>query len=189
MLGIDSNVEERVLFFRKLRKEKHVVEWAFKIAELLIKEDNSWEKTESWTNKQGSKLHEYGRSTSIVKLEQKIAIPHEASLYKANTPLLLATVHDSTEIVRKILKIYPQAVEHVDKDGYNILHLAILYRRLEVIDVIEDMEYPLERLRGKLDNNFNTLLHMVGQKVNQLKHDVKHPSKELKDDQRLYKVT
>ncbi|KAI7731509.1 hypothetical protein M8C21_033106 [Ambrosia artemisiifolia] len=107
--------------------------------------------------------------------------------HTADTPLLLATIHNSTEIVREILNIYPQAVEHVDKEGHNILHLAILHRRYEIIDMVEEMEYPLTRLRGRVDKNYNTLLHMVGLKVDDLKEDIKHPAQELKEDQRLYK--
>ncbi|KAL7604503.1 ankyrin repeat-containing protein At5g02620 [Lactuca sativa] len=188
---IDTDIEyEGYLMFRylkKLRKQKHACEWAMKIAQLLIKEDNSWEKTESWTDMRGSKFHEYGKSTSTVKQEKKISIAHEVDYHKPDTPLLLATKHDSTEIVKEILKVYPQAVEHVDKDGRTILHLAILHRRHKIIDVVEDMNYPLERLRGRLDKNFNTLLHMVGQRVDELAEDVKHPAQQLKDDQRLYK--
>ncbi|KAL4585377.1 hypothetical protein LXL04_009996 [Taraxacum kok-saghyz] len=197
---IDSDVDDdnwMHTFSKKLRKQKHSCEWAMKISRLLIKEDNSWEKTESWTDRRGSKLHEYGKTTSInkanghigmVKHEPKIPlIAQEVTSHKPDTPLLLATIHDSTEIVKEILNMYPQAVEHVDKDGHNILHLAILHRRHKIIDIIEDMNYPLERLRGRLDKNFNTLLHMVGRKVDELKDDVKHPAEELKDDQRLYK--
>ncbi|KAI3818883.1 hypothetical protein L1987_12704 [Smallanthus sonchifolius] len=186
---IDADVDvlkKEFFFFKKLKKEKHACEWALKIAALLIKEDNSWEKTESWTNNRGSKIHEYARSMSTAKPEQKITTVSEANYHKPDTPLLLATKHDSTEIVREILNRYPQAVEHVDKDGRNILHLAILYRRYEIIDIVEEMEYPLDRLRGRLDKNYNTLLHMVGQKVDELKEDVKHPAEQLKDDQRLY---
>ncbi|KAI3765288.1 hypothetical protein L2E82_15318 [Cichorium intybus] len=185
VIDADIEVKERMLtFFKKLRKEKHGYEWAMKIAQLLIKADNSWERTESWTDRRGTKFHEYGKTTSTVKQEQKIPIDLD---YKPDTPLLLATINGSTEIVEEILKKYPQAVEHVDKDGHNILHLAILHRRHDIIDIVEDMNYPLERLRGRLDKNFNTLLHMVGYKVEELNEDVKHPAEELKEDQRLYK--
>ncbi|KAJ0668452.1 putative ankyrin repeat-containing domain-containing protein [Helianthus annuus] len=152
-----------------------------KIANLLIKEDNSWEKTASWTDS--------GRCMSKLKPDQMITTAAEVKLFHtADTPLLLATIHDSTEIVREILNIYPQAVEHVDKEGHNILHLAIWHRRYEIIDMVEEMEYPLTRLRGRLDSNYNTLLHMVGHKVDDMKEDIKHPAQELKEDQRLYKV-
>ncbi|XP_022024426.1 ankyrin repeat-containing protein ITN1-like [Helianthus annuus] len=151
-----------------------------KIANLLIKEDNSWEKTASWTDS--------GRCMSKLKPDQMITTAAEVKLFHtADTPLLLATIHDSTEIVREILNIYPQAVEHVDKEGHNILHLAIWHRRYEIIDMVEEMEYPLTRLRGRLDSNYNTLLHMVGHKVDDMKEDIKHPAQELKEDQRLYK--
>nr|XP_043612594.1 ankyrin repeat-containing protein ITN1-like [Erigeron canadensis] len=189
IIDASPKVKGRTLeFIKDLKKEKHACEWALKLAQLLITNDNSWQKTESWTDKRGSKVHEYGKTTSALKHEQKIAIAQEANIdQKPDTPLLLATKHNCPEIVEEILKVYPQAVEHVDKEGHNILHLAILHRRLAIIDVMENMEYPLQRLRGRLDKKYNTLLHMVGLKANDLEDEVKDPAKQLKDDQRLYK--
>ncbi|GKC00234.1 putative ankyrin repeat-containing domain, PGG domain, ankyrin repeat-containing domain superfamily protein [Tanacetum coccineum] len=189
VLDADIENKETVFFFlRKIWKQKHAHEWAYKIAKLLIEEDNSWEVTESWTDKRVTKLLAHGGTTStLVPPEHKMILAKHGKFHKPDTPLLLATIHGSTEIVREILLRYPQAVEHVDEDGHNILHLAILHRRHKVIDVVEDMEYPLERLRGRVDKSYNTLLHMVGQKVDELKEDVQDPAQELKIDQRLYK--
>ena len=47
------------------------------------------------------------------------------------TPLFLATKSGCIEIVKEILKIFPQAVEHIDNEGRTILHVAIKYRQLE----------------------------------------------------------
>ncbi|KAJ0637002.1 putative ankyrin repeat-containing domain-containing protein [Helianthus annuus] len=167
---------------KRLKKEKYASEWALKLAVLLIEKDNSWKMTESWTENRGSRFRDY-------KAEQKTITTLEGSHdLNADTPLLLATRFDSTDIVKEILRMYPQAVEHVDKEGHSVLHLAILHRRIEIIDIVENMKFPLERLRGKLDKNYNTLLHMVGYKEDHLKEDIRHPAKELKDDQLLYKV-
>ncbi|KAK1412366.1 hypothetical protein QVD17_33564 [Tagetes erecta] len=188
---VDANVddqESKFSFIRGLKKEKHSCEWAMKLATLLIKSDNSWEDTESWTDNRGSKFHEYRTTTLSAEENMITATTQEADDFnKAQTPLLLATINDSTVIVREILRLYPQAVEHVDKHGHNILHLAIMHRRYSIIDVVEEMKYPLDRLRGRLDKNYNTLLHMVGCKVDELKEDVKHPAQQLKEDQRLFK--
>ncbi|KAJ0668450.1 putative ankyrin repeat-containing domain, PGG domain, ankyrin repeat-containing domain superfamily [Helianthus annuus] len=166
---------------KRLKKEKYASEWALKLAVLLIEKDNSWKMTESWTENRGSRFRDY-------KAEQKTITTLEGSHdLNADTPLLLATRFDSTDIVKEILRMYPQAVEHVDKEGHSVLHLAILHRRIEIIDIVENMKFPLERLRGKLDKNYNTLLHMVGYKEDHLKEDIRHPAKELKDDQLLYK--
>ncbi|KAD7117407.1 hypothetical protein R6Q59_005992 [Mikania micrantha] len=183
----DVDILHHAFFFKKWKKEKHACDSAMKLAVLLIKADTSWETTESWTDNRGSSFHEYGKvMSSTAKLEQKITTIPEINYHKPETPLLLATKNDSTEIVEEILKLYPQAVEHVDNEGRNILHLSILYRRYKIIDVLEGMKYPLDRLRGRLDKKYNTLLHMVAQKVDELKEDVKHPALELKEDQLLY---
>ncbi|KAL8229560.1 hypothetical protein R6Q57_014460 [Mikania cordata] len=188
VIDADVDILHHAFFFKKWKKEKHACDSAMKLAVCLIKADNSWETTESWTDNLGSNFHEYGKVlSSMAKLEQKITTIPEINYRRPDTPLLLATKNDSTEIVEEILKLYPQAVEHVDNEGRNILHLAILYRRHKIIDVLEGMKYPLERLKGRLDKKYNTLLHMVAQKVDELKEDVKHPALELKEDQLLYK--
>ncbi|KAF2308682.1 hypothetical protein GH714_012284 [Hevea brasiliensis] len=64
---------------------------------------------------------------------------------KANigeTPLILATESGCVEIVKEILRAYPQAVEHVDDDGRNILHVAIKYRQLKIFEYVKEMELP-----------------------------------------------
>lgn len=178
MIDTEFDSEHNMFSWVKdLKKEKYECEWAQKIAALLVEEDNSWKKTELLVDNLGSKH------------EKKITTAPEANDRKADTPLLLATKNNSTDIVELILKRRPQAVDHVDKDGRNILHLAILHRRYEIIEIVEKLDYAMERLSGKLDKNYNTLLHMVGQKVDDLKEDVMHPAKELQQDQHLYEVS
>ncbi|KAF2308683.1 hypothetical protein GH714_012302 [Hevea brasiliensis] len=59
---------------------------------------------------------------------------------KANigeTPLILATESGCVEIMKEMLRAYPQAVEHVDDDGRNILHVAIKYRQLKIFEYVK----------------------------------------------------
>lgn len=107
-----------------------------------------------------------------------------------DSPLILATKSGCTEIVKKILQMYPQAVEHIDKDGRDILHVAIQYRRMEIYKVVINMKYPLMRLKGEIDNLGNSILHMVGQKVEDQKAevDIRSPALILRDDLLLFEV-
>ena len=47
-------------------------------------------------------------------------------------PLFLATISNIQDIVEEILVCHPQTLEHINKEGMNILHVAILYRHIEI---------------------------------------------------------
>ncbi|KAK3036979.1 hypothetical protein RJ639_030944 [Escallonia herrerae] len=116
---------------------------ARQLAEFLIEKDTSWEATESAMDEKSQEMNE------------KVA----------ETPLILATKSGCTEIVEEILRKYPQAVEHVDAEGRNILHVAIKYRHIKVFDIVESMGIPMTRLIRKIDDNGNSILHYVGIKA------------------------
>ncbi|XP_059438647.1 uncharacterized protein LOC132171366 [Corylus avellana] len=78
------------------------------------------------------------------------------------TPLLLATSTGIVEIVKEILRVYPQAVEHESCEGQNILHVAIKHRRLEIYRHVKKMDIPMHMLARRIDSDGHTLLHLVG---------------------------
>ncbi|KAI3718661.1 hypothetical protein L6452_19540 [Arctium lappa] len=181
---IDQDFEDTskmLPWLRKMRKEKHRYEWAMKLVRLLVKADTSWEMTESWIKRVRSTVHSYGRSKSVVENEKMLGDVH-----KPDTPLLLATIHGCKEIVSEILKVYPQAIEHIDKDGRNLLSLAILHRRIEILDVVENMKIQKQRVKRNIDNYGNTLLHLVGEKVDCPTEDLKGPALVLQEDALLF---
>nr|GEU63500.1 ankyrin repeat-containing protein At5g02620-like [Tanacetum cinerariifolium] len=186
--AIDPNVDDtsRMLSpLKRMRKNKFKSEWAMKLIKLLVKEDTSWENTESRLTKHRAKFHQYGKSSSATQLDE---IPTFESLARLpDTPLLLATKYRCTQVVEEILESYPQAIEHVDQDGRNILHIAILYRNHEVFDLVVDTKYAKQRLRGKIDNDANTLLHMVGEEAPDVEADLKGPALVLQDNMKLFK--
>ncbi|KAL9992493.1 putative PGG domain, ankyrin repeat-containing domain superfamily [Helianthus debilis subsp. tardiflorus] len=142
----------------------------------------SWQITESWIKKGRSTVHLYGRRKSIAENEQMTG-----DMYKPDTPLLLATIHGCTEIVEEIVKVYPQAIEHIDHEGRNILSLAILHRRIEIIDLVDRLNIQKTRVRRNIDNYGNTLLHLVGEKVDNPTEDLKGPALVLQEDALLFK--
>ncbi|PWA88742.1 ankyrin repeat-containing domain, PGG domain protein [Artemisia annua] len=166
-----------------MKKEKHRCEWAMKLVKVLVKADMSWEMTESWLKKGRSTFHLYCKTKSFVEHEQTMG-----DVYRPDTPLLLATIHGCTEIVEEILKVYPQAIEHIDHDGRNILSLAILHRRTEIIDLVDNMKIYKRRVHRNIDNYGNTLLHLVGEKVDeQITEELKGPALVLQEDTLLFK--
>ncbi|KAI7746082.1 hypothetical protein M8C21_024647, partial [Ambrosia artemisiifolia] len=170
-------------WLRKLKKEKHRCEWALKLVKVLVKADMSWQMTESWLKKGRSTVHQYGKNKSIAENEHMTG-----DMYKQpDTPLLLATIHGCTEIVEEIVKVYPQAIEHIDHEGRNILSLAVLHRRIEIIDLVDRMNIKKQRVRNNIDNYGNTLLHLVGEKVDNPTEDLKGPALILQEDVLLFK--
>ncbi|KAM0056641.1 putative ankyrin repeat-containing domain, PGG domain, ankyrin repeat-containing domain superfamily [Helianthus debilis subsp. tardiflorus] len=178
---IDADFEDANTMFpwlRKIKKEKYQCEWATKLVNVLVKEDTSWRMTESYIKKGRSKVHLYGKSKSIDIAEQDL---------KPLTPLLLATINGCIEIVEEILRVYPQAVDHIDHDGRNILSLAILHRRIEIIDLVDKLKTQKLRVRRKIDNYGNTLLHLVAEKEDEVTEDLKGPALVLQEDTLLFK--
>ncbi|KAF3450499.1 hypothetical protein FNV43_RR06583 [Rhamnella rubrinervis] len=85
------------------------------------------------------------------------------SLPSPPTSLLVATTNGIVEIVEEILKVFPQAVEHVSDAGQNILHIAIKHRQLEIFHLVtKQMALSKSRLVRRIDNNGYTLLHQAG---------------------------
>ncbi|KAM4102273.1 hypothetical protein ACB094_05G211600 [Castanea mollissima] len=155
-----------------ISKEKLSHESALKLAKLLVKEDTSWEITSSGIDTSKPRLHKY-RSTDVSTTNENVGnpeqLPSSISLQPVLklggiTPLFLATKSGCIEIVREILEIYPQAVEHIDNEGRTILHVAIKYRQLEVFKLVLTMEVAMRWLVRRLDNGGNSILHMVGKK-------------------------
>nr|XP_043625570.1 ankyrin repeat-containing protein ITN1-like [Erigeron canadensis] len=185
---IDPNVEDtsRMLsFLKKMRKNKFRYEWGMKLIKLLVKEDTSWENTEERVGKHRVKFHEHGKKTSTIQAEKTTSI--EVGIRLPHTPLLLATKHGCTEIVEEILQQYPQAIEHIDQDSRNILHVAIMNRNHEVFELLMNKKYTTERLRGKIDNDANTLLHMVAKEILDVDAELRGPAFVLQDNIRMFK--
>ncbi|KAE7995338.1 hypothetical protein FH972_000147 [Carpinus fangiana] len=102
---------------------------------------------------------------------------------RRNTPLFLATKLGCIEIVTEILDKYPQAIEHIDNKGRTILHVAIKYRQLEVFELVLKMEVAMRWLIRRLDNNGNSILHMVGiKREDYVPEKLRGPAFELQEE-------
>lgn len=159
-----------------IRKEKRKHESALRLAKLLIADDTSWEhiSTEEDIGKisvvnpaakeegGGGGGGEAGSAPTPPSLAQAPGKSKANNLDgEAETSLLLATSNGIVEIVKEILDVYPQAVEHVSRKGQNIMHVAIKNRQKEIFNMVKKMEIPMTRLRRRIDKNGYTLLHHV----------------------------
>ncbi|KAJ0084880.1 hypothetical protein Patl1_30690 [Pistacia atlantica] len=153
------SLRQRVL----MEKEERQYESAMELAKFLIRKDTTWEDSYSIQDQSRPKIHKYGFNPTLSAAEKG---SREAGAGGgedgAETPLFLATKSGCIEIVKEILNAYPQAMEHIDDEGRNILHVAIKYRQLEIFKLVRQMEVPIRRLVRKTDNSGNTILHMAG---------------------------
>uniref|UniRef100_A0A7N2LU06 PGG domain-containing protein n=1 Tax=Quercus lobata TaxID=97700 RepID=A0A7N2LU06_QUELO len=134
-------------------------EFVSELAKLSVKDGSSN------VNLSKSKLPKYGSCSGVLSTDETGGSSRQPLKQGGVTPLFLATKSGCVEIVKEILKIYPQAVEHIDDEGQCILHVAIKYRQLEVFEHVSKMEVPMRWLVRRLDNNGNTILHMVGMPI------------------------
>ncbi|KAL6332618.1 hypothetical protein AAG906_009938 [Vitis piasezkii] len=96
-----------------------------KLARILVEVDTSWdasgddqnpvEKASELSQKKEGKISQ--RSTSTSEDNKRV-----------ENPLLLATISNIPKIVKAILDCQPQAIEHTNKEGMNILHVTILFK-------------------------------------------------------------
>jgi hypothetical protein len=162
------------------------------LAKLLVKKDTSWELTRSPIEQSKTKLHKDvgpstkkegsgdGRSSSISQKQVE-----EGGI----TPLFLATKSGCIEIVKEIMEIYPQAIEHIDNERRTILHVAIQYRQLEVFDHVSKMEVAMRWLVRRIDSNGNTILHMVGiKREDYVPEKLRGPAFELREELLWFEV-
>ncbi|KAA8526408.1 hypothetical protein F0562_008389 [Nyssa sinensis] len=169
----------RFPWWEAVRKEVKRYDSALKLAKLLIEKDTSWKDTGDLVE---DRIGGEASSSSDPSHKEK-----SSESNKNYTPLLLATKHGSIEIVREILKIYPQAVEHVDDKGRTILHLAIKYRQLEILDMMEEKIISMKRLVRKCDKKNNSILHMVGLKAKSgWIDDTRSPALQLQEEWLLF---
>ena len=105
-------------------------------------------------------------------------------------PLFLATESNNLEIVFRILIKHPQALEYTNKEGMNILHVAILHRRIEIFDaLVGEFGVLSRRLLSAIDNKGNSLLHMVGQnRIGQVSEKMQSPALQLRKELLLFEV-
>ncbi|XP_021738104.1 ankyrin repeat-containing protein ITN1-like [Chenopodium quinoa] len=77
-------------------------------------------------------------------------------------PLLLAARKGCIEIVEEILDMYPQAVNYINHNQENVLHVAVKSRNMSIFKLVEQQVSPHRGLLGAVDNKNNSILHMVG---------------------------
>nr|XP_027116795.1 uncharacterized protein LOC113734445 isoform X1 [Coffea arabica] len=91
------------------------------------------------------------------KIESKPdAKPKDAT----ETSILLAAKMGISEMVEKILKTFPVAIQDLDANGKNALLLAVENRQIKVFDLLMTMKLP-EFVLYQIDNEGNSAMHLA----------------------------
>ncbi|KAG6641810.1 ankyrin repeat-containing protein At5g02620-like [Carya illinoinensis] len=167
-------------------------ESALKLAKFLIERDLSWEATYLGIDQGKPTLHKFGEGPGPEKgigqaplLMTSLGLGDQVP--ETDTPLFLATKTGCIDIAEEILKCYPQAIEHIDDKGRNILHIAIRHRRLKIFEVVAKQEVPMKRLVRKFDNEGNSVLHVVGLKRKEyIAEKIRGPALELREEMQWF---
>ncbi|XP_022714613.1 uncharacterized protein LOC111274281 [Durio zibethinus] len=141
------------------RKITHTL--AVKLVEMLVRRDTTWFVAHA-QEQDTICLERRQREEAEIKIEEGISkIGSSGKRSKSpDTPLLIAASTGIMEIVTLILKVYPQAVEHVSQKGQNILHVSILHRQVKIYElVIHQKKEAAKRLVLGIDNDGSTILH------------------------------
>ncbi|XP_034681907.1 uncharacterized protein LOC117911615 isoform X1 [Vitis riparia] len=172
------------------------------LVKLLVKNDTSWHASVNSQEVGSSEIKELD-----IEKEEKISQEKKGQNFQENegqnyqesstnykykksdeTPLFLATISNIQDIVEEILVCHPQALEHINKEGMNILHVAILYRHIEIFDIVSKSELLARSLLSATDNKGNSLLHMVGLKrKSQASEKMQIPASQLQEELLLFK--
>ena len=162
----------------------------------MVKKDTSWDAN---INSQAISLCESSKEPEIEECSSKLSQEkegqnsQESSIKKDKksneSPLFLATMSNIREIVKQILRSQPEALKHTNKEGMNILHVAILYRHIDIFDMVIKYEVYSRRLLSATDYEGNSILHMVSQKrKSQASEKMQSPALQLRDELLLFEV-
>ncbi|XP_034698727.1 uncharacterized protein LOC117924244 isoform X2 [Vitis riparia] len=174
-----------------IRDERYSLE---RLVIRLVENDTSWDAS---INSQAISLSESKKEPEIKEHSSKLSQIKEGqnsqesstSKYKKSdeSPLFLATMSDIKLIVKAVLNFQPEALEHTNKEGLNILHVAILYRRIDIFDALIKFEVLARRLLSATDNEGNSILHMVSQKrKSQASEKMQSPALQLREELLLF---
>ncbi|XP_068322043.1 uncharacterized protein [Pyrus communis] len=199
--GMDTNHPRQSIFRKKLAeimqdgiiyriwKDKKNKKSLKKLIRLLVKSDSSWFSTDKQKQRRTISLGSWNELIDGDEGGEKgKPIAEETESDKTND-------YDGGDIkkeatIKEILEQYPQAVEHVNENEHNILHLAIKYRQKKIFDLIKSNLIVMSKLSKRIDRDGNTILHQAADRsyysVSLLSQKLIGPAMQLQDELRWF---
>ncbi|XP_055827125.1 uncharacterized protein LOC129895429 [Solanum dulcamara] len=173
---------------KKLEERKRQHTWGVQIMKLMIEKEKRYEFYESTGEKPEVKdlyrqigapptappvtvddIKKEDGSSNITQIEQSptsstdkktIDDPKSETSKTKETPLLVASKMGIVEMVQRILKKFPIAIQDTDSDEKNILLLAVEHRQTAVYDWLIGEKYP-EYVFYQVDKHGNNAVHLA----------------------------
>lgn len=101
--------------------------------------------------------------TPISPESERVTRETPVSRKSETTTLIKAAKMGRHEFVGKILQVCPQSATYLDAQGRNVLQVAVMYRRKEIVKIIRNMRTILPSwLFSRIDSETgNTILHLA----------------------------
>ncbi|RDX71598.1 hypothetical protein CR513_49034, partial [Mucuna pruriens] len=155
-------------------KKKH--KFAERLVELLLENENSWKECPSVPANEPVRIR-YEFPSNVTKKKENLELKDRINRKKIiedpkkhldentkamwESPLFLAAATGIIEVVKLIVEKYPEAISHVNKDGLNILHVAVKHRKLNIYEYIEESP-AFESLKPRITKtDKRTILHQA----------------------------
>ncbi|CAB4291645.1 unnamed protein product [Prunus armeniaca] len=174
---------------RKTREKKEKHKWAFQIMNELLKRAVMYEDEDSGMNPQGAAPsrgdNDETRPYEIESLQDSQQNNNKANNGKENiaegssssaeaiemktpsakkimeTPILIAAKNGVTEMVEKILELFPVAIHDMNTEKKNMVLLAVENRQPHVYNLLLKREILRNSLLCKVDDKGNSALHLA----------------------------
>ncbi|MED6134975.1 hypothetical protein PIB30_041947 [Stylosanthes scabra] len=97
----------------------------------------------------------------VEKWHKKDEKPKVETMKEVETPILIAAKNGITEMVEKILEMFPVAVHDMDSKKKNIVLLAVENRQTHLYELLLKKKAQRESLFRKVDDEGNSALHLA----------------------------
>ncbi|XP_015958584.1 uncharacterized protein LOC107482568 isoform X1 [Arachis duranensis] len=129
------------------RKARHM--WAKQVMNELIQRASLYKYTYNGGTPQGKGKTDSGMQNGIYAER------------RTDSPILIAAKMGITEMVEKILDIFPVAIQDVDSDNKNVVLLAIENRQPHVYNMLNKSDITKESAFRQVDSQGNSALHLA----------------------------
>ena len=103
-----------------------------------------------------------GYLRGVESLLEKTTIPCVYGEHTPYYPIHIATWKGHIKVVEKFLNEFPDMIELLTDEGQNILHVAAMYGKVEVVTyMLKGHDLNVEMLINNKDQNGNTPLHLA----------------------------
>ncbi|KAL6210598.1 hypothetical protein ACLB2K_015830 [Fragaria x ananassa] len=167
VLGLGSTEIQKI----RNKKEKH--KWAVQIMDKLLESARMYEYEDSGMNPLAAPISSNGETRpyeisdggdriTLGNIEKKNDVTEMvAEMEKKETPILIAAKNGVTEMVEKILELFPVAIHDLNAQKKNIVLLAVENRQPHVYQLLLEKKIMKESIFCKVDKDGNSALHLA----------------------------